>query len=72
LPSGPHTLRVTASKELSTEDGPRIVTAVYSLAADIKIDFAPGRRYRIEEDSAFLDYLLGAAGLKLKIEEISK
>ncbi|MDR1932074.1 MAG: hypothetical protein LBQ57_04525 [Spirochaetales bacterium] len=71
LPSGVHTLFVTATKELSTENGPRIITVVYSVTADVQINFAPGRRYRIEEDAPFLDSLLGAAELIVKVREVS-
>jgi hypothetical protein len=72
IPAGTHTLRVTARKEASEEADAGVITNVYVLSAETRIDFLPRRRYRINEDSSFLDFFLGATELKLKIREVNE
>jgi hypothetical protein len=86
IPAGLHTLLFSARKEISEEAGTRslsprperpgaparIITTVYTHTATAEIEFLPNHRYKVTEDSSFMDFFLGAAGLKLNIEDISE
>jgi hypothetical protein len=71
VPAGVHTLRVSARKEAADEGKRGIVTNVYTITGEIKVDFLPLRRYRLKEDGSFLDFFLGSYDLNLKMEDIS-
>jgi hypothetical protein len=67
VPAGAHTLYVVAHKKSSEKGAEGVITNVYSLSAEIKIDFLPRHSYRLEEDGSFWDLFLGAYDLKLKV-----
>jgi hypothetical protein len=69
VPAGAHRLRVIARKESSEKGDKGIIKNMYSLSAEIEIDFLPRHSYRLEEDGSFLDLFLGAYDLKVKVRD---